>query len=65
MLANFPRALIHLINKRPSEVIRDDMDEDSKSLLKSSARFSPEDIEKLERICLYTARCHEIMSKIE
>jgi len=45
MLANFPRALIHLINKRPSEVIRDDMDEESRLLLKSSARFSSEDIE--------------------
>lgn len=65
MLANFPRALVHLINKRPTENIKDDMDEESKSLLKSSARFTPEDIEKVERICLYAARCHEIINKIE
>jgi len=43
-LGNYPRAVIHLINKKSSAPINEDLDAHAAKLLRDSFKFTKEDI---------------------
>jgi len=64
-LGNYPRAIIHLINKKSKEPINPDLNDHDAKLVRDSINFGNEDIEKLEKLSFSIGRCHEIINKVE
>mmetsp|Transcript_14650 Transcript_14650/g.18421 ORF Transcript_14650/g.18421 Transcript_14650/m.18421 type:complete len:114 (+) Transcript_14650:261-602(+) len=74
-LANYPRALVQLINKKFDENVCPDqeqesedaqpLDEEVASILAQGRRFRQDDVDKVERVAHIMGRCHEMVNKIE
>ena len=64
-LGSYPRAIIHLINKKSKDPVNPSLDEPAAKLVRDSIKFTKDDIEKLEKISFSLGRCHEIINKVE
>ena len=60
---DFPRAVIHLINKRPNCKLQENQQSEAERI--AAVEFSPDDTRKLRELSLMIGRCHDNISKIE